>query len=40
MKYLMSPDEEGITPLHAIIIILFIFFILAIAGGIETGGVL
>ena len=40
MKYLMSPDDEGITPLHAIIVLLFIILILAIAGGIETGGIL
>lgn len=40
MKYLMDPDENGITPLHAIIFILFIILMLAIAGGIETGGIL
>lgn len=35
MKYLFSPDDEGITPLHAIIVILFIVLMLAIAGGLE-----
>lgn len=35
MKYLMDPDENGITPLHAIVVLSFIILMIAVAGGIE-----